>query len=106
MTDCCHDIKNCACGRLRHTCRLLDNREHTSNAAEFLAATGYRVAARYRDERAVTDGDLITASGVYPVEFARAIFDRLGVYESGVLESWYKLYGRHDPAGYFELAGV
>jgi hypothetical protein len=51
----------------------------------------------------VTDGNLITASGVAPVHFAQAIFSRPGVYEPGVAASWFKLYGDHDPAGFFEL---
>lgn len=82
---------------------LLDDRAHTSNAAEFLAGVGYGGAHLYRDEPAVTDRNLITASATGPVEFARAILERLGVYEPEVLESWYKLYGRRDPAGFHEL---
>ncbi|HEY8527700.1 MAG TPA: DJ-1/PfpI family protein [Acidimicrobiales bacterium] len=82
---------------------VLDGRDHTSNAAEYLAATGYAGADRYRDEPAVTDGDLITASGVAPVEFARAIFRRLDLYEPAVLDAWTKLYGQGDPEGYAEL---
>jgi putative intracellular protease/amidase len=82
---------------------LLDDRVHTSNAAEFLAGTGYRGGHLYRDEPAVTDGDLITASGIAPVEFAQAIFARLEIFTPNVLESWYKLYGQHDPAGFYEL---
>jgi putative intracellular protease/amidase len=82
---------------------LLDDRAHTSNAAEFLAATGYAGGHLYRDEPAVTDGDLITASGIAPVEFARAIFARLGIFSAATLDSWYKLYGQHDPAGFYEL---
>jgi putative intracellular protease/amidase len=82
---------------------LLDDRRHTSNAAEFLAATGYGGAERYIDAPAVTDGDLITASATAPVEFAREVLARLDVYEPTVLAAWYKLYGLHDPAGYFEL---
>lgn len=51
----------------------------------------------------MTDGDLVTASGTAPVEFARAVLARLDLYEPTVLDSWYKLYGLHDPDGYFEL---
>jgi putative intracellular protease/amidase len=83
---------------------LLDDRPHTSNAAAYLDAIGYAGAAHYRDEPAVTDGDLITASAFHPVEFARAVFARLDLYEPGVLDAWYKLFGEHDPAGYQELA--
>ena len=82
---------------------LLDDREHTSNAAEFLAGTGYAGGHLYRDVPAVDDGGLITGSANAPVEFAAAIFARLEVFEPNVLESWLKLYGNQDPAGFFEL---
>lgn len=82
---------------------LLDDRAHTSNAAEFLTGIGYGGAHLYRDEPAVTDRDLITASATAPVEFAREILARLEVFEPHVLDSWYKLYGRRDPAGFHEL---
>lgn len=82
---------------------LLDNRYHTSNAREFLAATGYAGEHRYCEVPVVADGDLITGSGVRPVEFAREVLAKLDLYDPDVLASWYKLYGRYDPAGYAEL---
>jgi putative intracellular protease/amidase len=82
---------------------LLDDRAHTSNAAEYLAYSGYAGGDRFVAEPAVTDGDLITASAMAPVHFAQAIFGRLGLYEPGVAASWFKLYGERDPAGFFEL---
>jgi putative intracellular protease/amidase len=82
---------------------LLDDRAHTSNAREYLTGLGYGGAHLYRDEPAVSDRDLITASATAPVEFAREILARLDVYEPHVLDSWYKLYGRRDPAGFHEL---
>jgi putative intracellular protease/amidase len=82
---------------------LLDDRPHTSNAAEYLQATGYRGGDHYRDEPALTDGDLITAGANAPVELAREVFARLDMFEPQVLASWYKLYGEQDSAGFFEL---
>jgi len=82
---------------------LLDDRAHTSNAAQYLAASGYHGGARFRDELVVTDGPLITATSVAPVHFARAIFDKLELYTPSVMASWFKLYGERDPAGFFEL---
>jgi len=58
----------------------LDDRYHTSNSAEYLQRTGYRGRQLYRDAPAVTDGNLITANGTAPMEFAREIFAALGVY--------------------------
>jgi putative intracellular protease/amidase len=85
---------------------LLDDRAHTSNAAEYLALTGYAGSDRFVDQPAVTDGDLITATGVAPAHFARAIFERLGIYAPEVAASWFKLYGDRDPAGFYELMAV
>lgn len=85
---------------------LLDDRPHTSNAAIVLEQVGYGGAAHYRDEPAVTDGDLITASGTAPAAFAREVLARLDLYEPEVLAAWWKLYGEGDPAGYDELVAA
>jgi putative intracellular protease/amidase len=71
---------------------LLDHRRHTSNAREYLAATGYRGMALYEDVPAVTDDNLITASGIAPIDFAQHIFRRLGLYTPQVLDAWYGLF--------------
>lgn len=80
---------------------LLDNRRHTSNAKEYLTATGYAGAALYDDAPAVTDGDLITASGIAPVDFACHIFRRLDIYAAPALDAWYGLFKTGRP-GYYE----
>ena len=82
---------------------VLDNRPHTSNDLAYLESSGYAGNKHYVNDSAVIDGDLITASGVAPAHFARALFERLGAYPQGVLESWVKLYGDRDPAAFYEL---
>lgn len=82
---------------------ILDDRRHTSNAPEYLRATGYRGEARYQDQPAVTDGDLITAAATAPVDFARHIFERLAVYDARTLDAWYGLYKTGDPSYFFAL---
>ncbi|MGU3294399.1 DJ-1/PfpI family protein [Williamsia sp. M5A3_1d] len=83
---------------------LLDRRAHTSNAAEYLdAQPGYRGAEFYVDDLAVTDGDLITASGTAPTHFARAVLGRLGLYRPETLDAWFDLYENHDPSAYPRL---
>jgi putative intracellular protease/amidase len=67
---------------------LLDERRHTGNSAEFMASTGYQGGSHYVDAPAVADGDLITAPGTAPVEFAYEIFKRLEVYAPGDLKVW------------------
>jgi putative intracellular protease/amidase len=85
---------------------LLDDRDHTSNARGYLAASGYGGTHRFQDAPVVTDGDLITGSGVLPVDFAQAVLAKLDLYEPEVLDSWYKLYGQADAAGYDELMAL
>jgi putative intracellular protease/amidase len=89
-------------GLARHG--LLDARPHTSNAREYLnAVSGYAGQAYYVDEPAVRDGDLITATGLAPVDFARLIFERLDVYEADVLDAWYTLYTTRDASAFYAL---
>lgn len=86
---------------------LLDARPHTSNAREYLSwQTGYAGAAHYVDAPAHRDGDLVTASGTAPVDFARAVFDRLELYAPEVLDAWYALYKHNDPAAFYTLAAL
>src|SRR5262245_3003507 len=85
---------------------LLDDRTHTSNAREYLAQSGYAGGALYRDEPAVTDRDLITASGVMPVDFARAIFARLELFPPRVLEAWYGLYKTGEARYFHDLVAA
>lgn len=82
---------------------LLDDRRHTSNHIAPLQGVGYGGAEHYVDAPAVTDGDLITASGTAPAAFAHEVFARLGLYRPEVLAAWTKLYADGDPQGYFEL---
>lgn len=84
---------------------LLDGVDHTSNAPEYLQATGYGGAARYRAEQAVSDGLLITAPGTAPLEFAREIFRALGLYEPRMLDAWYALFKTGDASHFYALAG-
>jgi putative intracellular protease/amidase len=86
---------------------LLDDRDHTSAAPFYLAATGYGGAGRYVDADAVTDGLLVTAGPTEPVALAREVFRLLGVYEGEVLDAWYRLFHDSDAEAYavLEAAG-
>ena len=79
---------------------LLDARRHTSNSADYLAMTGYAGGDHYVDERAVVDGDLITAGPQSPVQFARATLERLGLASTRTLEAYEDLFDRGDLAAF------
>lgn len=70
------------CGATAGLARVgeLDDRPHTSNAPVYLQAMGYRAAAHYHHEPAVTDGTLITPGATAPLEFAYHIFKKLAPY--------------------------
>lgn len=84
---------------------LLDNRAHTSNDINVLKyfVPRYKGDAFYRNEPAVTDGNLITASGMAPLEFAYQILKKLEVTTPALLDAWYRLYSTRQPQYYFEM---
>jgi putative intracellular protease/amidase len=82
---------------------LLDDRAHTSEMVAFVERSGYAGAAHYREALAVTDGDVVTASGTAPVEFAREIFTRLALFDPPVLDAWYRLYGEQEGSALHDL---
>lgn len=58
---------------------VLDSVAHTSNAADFIAGSGYGGQAHYRDTpAAVRDGLVVTAPGTAPVTYMAEIFGALG----------------------------
>ena len=72
---------------------LLNNIRHTSNGRDFLKSAGeYRGEALYSNALAVSDGNLITASGVGAVEFAYQILTTLNVYNETKAKQWFELF--------------
>lgn len=84
---------------------LLDARRHTSNDPGYLKAVapGYRGEKLYRQEGAVADGKLITASGLASLEFARETLRALEVMKKETLDAWYELNRTRSGAQYFAL---
>lgn len=75
---------------------LLDRLRHTSNAREYLISTGYRGTGFYCGVPAVTDRNVITATGLAPVDFAREIFKVLNLYSPETIEAWYSMFKQGD----------
>lgn len=84
---------------------LLNDRKHTSNDLGYMKAVSpdYTGEALYSQEPAVTEGKLITASGVAPLEFTREVLKELDVFSPQTLEAWYKLYLTHDSKYFYAL---
>lgn len=84
---------------------LLDNRLHTSNDPGVLKmfCPNYHGERFYMNEPAVTDGNLITASGLAPVEFAYHIFRQLDVMAPATLDAWHGLFTTRKPECFYAL---
>ncbi|MEC1797495.1 glutamine amidotransferase, partial [Bacillus mojavensis] len=57
----------------------------------------------YEREPAVSDENLITASGVAPLEFAMEVLKKLDVFAPDTLYSWYNLNKTHQPEYFYQL---
>lgn len=73
---------------------ILNDHRHTSNARSYVPAhvDGYAGGDHYVDVPVVADRHVITAGGVSPVEFARAIFAELGIADEDARTMWFELF--------------
>jgi putative intracellular protease/amidase len=84
---------------------ILDNRAHTSNDLGFLKSVcpNYTGESFYRDEPAVIGDNVITATGVAPLDFAREVLRGLNIFSPQTLEAWYSLYTTHESQYFYAL---
>ena len=73
---------------------ILDTIKHTSNDLGYLKSVvpNYKGEALYQSDKAFTDNNIITASGIAPIEFAKEIFSYIELFDKATLENWYQLY--------------
>jgi putative intracellular protease/amidase len=83
----------------------LDTRKHTSNNLEYtkMVCPHYNGEAFYESGPVVADGNLITASGIAPLEFAVKVLKKIDVFAPDTLDSWYHLNKTHEPQYFFQL---
>ncbi|MEB7811343.1 type 1 glutamine amidotransferase family protein [Staphylococcus xylosus] len=83
----------------------LDIRKHTSNNLEYTKMTcpNYKGEAFFEMNQAVSDENLITASGIAPLEFAREVLKKVEVFEPDTLAAWYKLNKTHKTEYFYQL---
>ncbi|MBL3646918.1 type 1 glutamine amidotransferase family protein [Bacillus vallismortis] len=83
----------------------LDSRKHTSNDLSYLkmVCPHYKGEAFYEMGPAVSDENLVTASGIAPLEFAMEVLKKLDVFAPETLHSWYELNKTQKPEHFFEL---
>jgi len=73
---------------------ILNNLNHTSNDLGYLKAVvpEYIGQECYQSKLAVTDKNIITASGIAPIEFATEIFKEIKLKPETEIEKWFQLF--------------
>ncbi len=76
---------------------LLNNRKHTSNDVKILQSStaNYHGQANYSWRLALTDGNLITSSGVGALEFTEQLMAYFELYSPDYREQWFDLYKKN-----------
>ncbi|MDR1678609.1 MAG: glutamine amidotransferase [Prevotellaceae bacterium] len=84
---------------------ILDNKKHTSNDKDFLKmiCAKYKGENLYEDKLVVVDGNLITATGIAPLEFTFEVIKKTNIMENETVTAWYNLYKTQEPKYFFEL---
>lgn len=83
----------------------LDAKRHTSNDSGYLKAVAkdYAGEAHYVELPAVSDGKLITASGLSALDFAYEVIKSMGVFRPDTLEAWRNLNRTGRPEFFFAM---
>ena len=83
----------------------LDSRKHTGNDADYMkmVCPNYHGERHYEMGPVASDGNLVTASGVAPLEFAREVLEKADVFAPATLQSWYQLNKTQKPEHFFGL---
>ena len=71
---------------------FLDERCHTSNAAQYLEASGYRGGTHYVETPVVTDRRVTTASGIHAVPFTAEVMRITGLVPDAIVDSWEQVF--------------
>ena len=71
---------------------FLDERCHTSNAAQYLEASGYRGGTHYVETPVVTDRGVTTASGIHAVPFTAEVMRISGLVPDAMANAWEQVF--------------
>lgn len=82
---------------------FLDERRHTSNAAFYLEASGYRGGVHYVEAPVVTDRGVTTASGIHAIPFTAEVMRITGLVPTSMADSWERLFLGGDEKDYAAL---
>ena len=71
---------------------FLDERRHTSNAAPYLEASGYRGGTHYAETPVVTDRGVTTASGIHAIPFTAEVMRITGLVPDAMAHAWEQVF--------------
>lgn len=83
----------------------LNSRRHTSNDLAYLkhSCTEYAGEHQYRKDPAVRGDNLITATGLAPLEFSYEVLKMLKVWKPETAKAWFRLHKTRQERWYHEL---
>ena len=82
---------------------FLDERRHTSNAASYLEASGYRGGAHYVEAPVVTNRGVTTASGIHAIPLTAEIMRITGLVPDAMVDSWEQVFLNGKEKDYMAL---
>ena len=84
---------------------LLNKRNHTSNDKNYLkmVCPNYSGSDYYINSPVVVDDNLITATGIAPLEFSYEVFKKTNLMKPNTLEAWYQLYKTKESKYFYSL---
>ena len=82
---------------------FLDERRHTSNAASYLEASGYRGGAHYVEAPVVTNRGVTTASGIHAIPLTAEVMRITGLVPDAMVDSWEQVFLNGKEKDYMAL---
>jgi putative intracellular protease/amidase len=84
---------------------VLNNWQHTSNDKEYLemVCPNYKGSNNYINAPVVIDTNLVTATGLAPIEFSYEVMRLTNLFKEETLTAWYGLYKTRESKYFFDL---
>jgi len=84
---------------------LLNERKHTSNSLNYLKmiCPNYKGEKYFFNQPVVIDNNIITATGLAPLEFTYETLKKINIMGENTIDAWYNLYKTREDKYFFEL---
>ena len=84
---------------------FLNEIKHTSNSLDYLKMTcpDYKGEKYFLNQPVVIDNNIITATGLAPLEFTYQTLKKINIMGKNTIDAWYNLYKTREDRYFFEL---